>query len=39
MTIKYEIQQSMREDEAFADSLQSNYPSRLQAKLKELRGE
>jgi uncharacterized protein (DUF433 family) len=34
-----EIQQSMREDDAFADSLQSNYPSRLQAKLKELRGE
>jgi uncharacterized protein (DUF433 family) len=34
-----EIEQSIQEDEAFADSLQSNYPSRLQAKLKELRGE
>ena len=34
-----EIEQGIREDEAFADLLQSNYPSRLQAKLKELRGE
>ncbi|MBW4554868.1 MAG: DUF433 domain-containing protein [Trichormus sp. ATA11-4-KO1] len=34
-----EIEQSIQDDEAFADSLQSNYPSRLQAKLKELSGE
>ena len=34
-----EIEQSIQQDEAFADSLQSIYPSRLQAKLKELRGE
>ena len=34
-----EIEQSIKEDEAFADSLQSNYPSRLQAKLKELQSE
>ena len=34
-----EIEQRIREDESFADSLQGNYPSRLQAKLKELQGE
>lgn len=34
-----EIEQSIREDKAFADSLQSDYPSQLQAKLKELHGE
>ena len=34
-----EIEQSIQADEAFANSLQSNYPSRLQLKLKELRGE
>ena len=34
-----EIEQSIQEDESFADSLQSNYPSRLQAKLKELHSE
>ncbi|MEB3883667.1 DUF433 domain-containing protein [Lyngbya sp. CCY1209] len=34
-----EIERSIREDELFADSLRDNYPSRLNAKLKELRGE
>ena len=34
-----EIEQSIQEDETFANSLQSHYPSRLQAKLKELQGE
>lgn len=34
-----EIERSIREDELLADSLQDNYPSRLNAKLKELRGE
>jgi uncharacterized protein (DUF433 family) len=34
-----EIDQSIQNDEAFANTLQTHYPSRLQAKLKELRGE
>lgn len=33
---RHEIEKSIQEDKTFADSLQSNYPSRLQAKLKEL---
>lgn len=34
-----EIEQSIQADEAFANSLRSNYPSRLPTKLKELGGE
>ncbi len=34
-----EIEQTIQDDEAKANALQTHYPSRLQAKLRELRGE
>ena len=36
---KKEIDQQIAEDEAFADEFQKNNPSRLQEKLRKLRGE
>ncbi len=36
---KEDIDQQIAQDEAFADEFQKNHPSRLQAKLRKLRGE
>ena len=36
---KAEIDRQIQEDESFADSFRQNHPSRLQEKLKALRGE
>ncbi|MEO1144653.1 MAG: DUF433 domain-containing protein [Cyanobacteria bacterium J06638_22] len=34
-----EIEQTIQDDETFADTLKAQYPSRLAAKLKEIQGE